>query len=82
MEPLGIKGKEPLKTKPNSLLKTKSETRYSSFFSETQKSKRYPSPNIKIQNLDEKVASDQRCYSHAMATDSSDQLNFNPTTTT
>ena len=69
------------KTKPNSLLKTEIKTRYSSVFSETQKSKPSPSPKIKIQNLDEKEVSDQRYQSHAMATDSSDQINLNPTTT-
>ena len=67
MEPLGIKGKQPLKTKPNYLLKTKSETRYSSLLSETQKSKRSPSPKIKIQNLDEKEERDQSCHSHAIS---------------
>ena len=70
------------KTKPNSLLKTKIKTRYSSVFPETQKSKPSPSYKIKIQNLDEKEVSNQRCHSHTMATDSSDQLNLNPTTTT
>ena len=54
------------KTKPNSLLKTEIKTRYSSVFSETQKSKPSPSPKIKIQNLDEKEVSDQRCHSHAI----------------
>ena len=34
------------------------ETRNSSLFSETQKSKPYPSPKIKIQNLDVKEVSD------------------------
>ena len=55
------------KTKPNSLLKTKIITRNSSLFSETQKSKPSPSPKIKIQNLDEKEVSDQRCHSHAIS---------------
>ena len=36
------------------------QTRNSSLFLETQKSKPYPSPKIKIQNLDEKEVSDQR----------------------
>ena len=54
------------KTKPNSLLKTEIKTRYSSVFLETQKSKPSPSPKIKIQNLDEKEVSDQRCHSHAI----------------
>ena len=55
------------KTKPNSLLKTEIKTRNSSVFSETQKSKPSPSPKIKIQNLDEKEVSNQRCHSHAIS---------------
>ena len=43
------------------------QTRNSSLFLETQKSKPYPSPKIKIQNLDEKEVSDQRCPSHAIS---------------
>ena len=68
--------------KPNSLLKTKIKTQLTPLFSETQKSKPSPSPKIKIQNLDEKEVSDQRCHSHTMAIDSLDQFNLNPTTTT
>ena len=55
------------KIKPNSLSKTEIKTRNSSVFSETQKSKPFPSPKIKIQNLDEKEVSDQRCHSHAIS---------------
>ena len=55
------------KTKPNSLLKTEIKTRNSSVFSETQKSKPFPSPKIKIQNLDEKEVNNQRCHFHAIS---------------
>ena len=55
------------KTKPNSLLKTEIKTHYSFVFSETQKSKPSPFPKIKVQNLDEKEVSDQRCHSHAIS---------------
>ena len=55
------------KTEPNSLLKTKIKTRNSSLFLETQKSKPSPSPKIKIQKLDEKEVSDQRCHPHTIS---------------
>ena len=73
------------KTKPNSLLKTEIKTQ----FSETQKLK--PSPSPQNQNPKLRWERSQRSevpfsrnlrFSHTMATDSSDQLNLNPTTTT
>ena len=77
------------KTKPNSLLKTEIKTRNSSIFSETQKSK--PSHSPQKQNPKLRWERSQRSevpfsrnlrFSHTMATDSLDQLNLNPTTTT
>ena len=55
------------KTKPNSLLKTEIKTHNSSVSLETQNSKPSPSSKIKIQNLDEKQVSDQRCHSHVIS---------------
>ena len=43
------------------------ETHNSSLFLETKKSKPYPSPKIKIQNIDENEVSDQRCHSYAIS---------------
>ena len=77
------------KVKPNSLLKTKTKTQLTPLSSQKPKNQTISFP----QNQNPKLRWERSkrsevpflCnlrFSHTMATDSSDQLNFNPTTTT